>query len=419
MQLFSTFRTAKDRLTKIGKHEPLSFFSIVLIIALDIFVLVNLFQGLALQSSQLRQPNEVIPYECTNLIRIDDENRTRFQYEADLVTAVLDRSRNYYADGQYKYGSDFINESRNKAIDTACRAIFDAATALKDDSAVANLDLQLSGKQTNLRSLENTIRQREQDYDTMLLERIAGQEANESIITGRADDVRSEIDGLEAQKDNTEASIAAIQAEIIATNVAQSLIAAVDNNRQTIEDLDDSLRFWYPLKKFTFEFLFLVPLLIFFFWLHRRSVAKKNELLVLVSAHLLVVVMIPVIIRIFNLLLNILPFHFLADIFHLLEELGLVTLWNYLLIFIAIGITIGLIYFVQKKLFNRERLYLKRISQKQCTSCGTRLDAEHRYCYKCGAQQLVECAKCHQLTFAEGLHCTHCGTDAFRSTKEQ
>lgn len=406
MKWFPFFSRAKNHLTKIGENEPLSFLSILLIIGLDIFVLFTLFQGMDFQSSQLTEPEEVIPHECRRIIDIDPK---REDYEKKLVTYVLDRNRSYYAANQNKYSAEIINTADDEVIDPKCRLIFDAALALRNDPVIQENFEAVEVLEKQRSELKDTIDQREEDYETMLLERIASQQAEESIIEGRADSVRLEVDRLNTSIGSIDAEVAKRFETIIASPLAQTYISTVDENKGAINNRWDYLQYWFPLKDILFKLLFLAPLLALFYWVYKRSIAKNRELLILVSAHMLIVTTIPIIIYVIDFFIDVLPFHFLADLLELLEALNLIVIWSYLLILLGIGATLALIYLIQKRFFSRERLQLKRIANHQCHACGTRIDSAHQFCFKCGQEQLTPCPACRKETFVRGRHCVHCG----------
>ena len=57
----------KDRLVNIGSEEPLSKISLAVIVALDLFILFVVFQGLDDHTRQLTSPDEYVPYECREI----------------------------------------------------------------------------------------------------------------------------------------------------------------------------------------------------------------------------------------------------------------------------------------------------------------------------------------------------------------
>jgi len=407
MAILNTIKIFKNRLTRIGSKEPLNFFSIVLIIGLDLFVLGNLFQGLGLQTEQLEAPWEQIPYKCSDLIDSIDTSEEK----KNTVFKVLNSNGNYYTEFENKYSADLVNNTYKENIYTACRDVFDVATALSQNEDLIWSYDEIQKKQATIKIYENKIQQYEKDYDTMLLEEIANQSKEDSIIEGKTDDVKDKITNLENKINTLKLRTSNTEEKIMQTDDVEFFLALLKSKKTEIKQKEKSLNFWYPLKKTSVQFVFLFPLLLFFIYLYRRSLSKNSELLILIFAHLLVVLSIPIVFEVIHLILEIVPFHFLADVLAILEALNLIVIWNYLLIFIGIGVTIALIYFIQKKLFSKERLYLKRIAKEKCYACGAKLSHSDEYCYNCGERQLIECPSCKKLTYKEGGHCINCGVN--------
>ena len=88
------FAEMKDRLTKLGEHEPLSALSFIAILLLDVFVLVILFWWLAdTTKGQLTTPENLVPYTCQN-IAFHADTKTDLQ-KLDLVgqSIMVQKSR--------------------------------------------------------------------------------------------------------------------------------------------------------------------------------------------------------------------------------------------------------------------------------------------------------------------------------------
>lgn len=394
----------KNNLTKIGTKEPLNFFSIVLILGLDLFVLVNIFQGLDAQTAQLATPWEKIPYECENLLEVDSPQEQKI-----LVSEMLSKYENYYQDNEYKYKEEFINESTKAKIDPLCRAVFDAANIVRANSNLQEQYSQIQKIQSESDQFQNQIEKYTTDYDTMLQEQQAGQLPGNSILTVNMTNVKAKIEDLKNQINTNKLRIENIEKSIFESNDVQSFISIAKQNKQLILDQKKSLEFWHSLKVTGVEFVFLLPLLFFFLYLYKQSLRKDNELMIFIMSHLLVVVSIPVLVEVIRLLMEVLPLHILADFIALLKALNIAIIWNYLLILIGIGIVVVLIYIVQKKLFSRQRVGLKRIAQNRCQACGVKLSTEAKFCYHCGENQLMPCSFCQKPTYKSGLYCIHCG----------
>ncbi len=416
MSFFSKIRNAKDKLTRIGTKEPLNFLSIVILIALDFFVLWNVFQGLGFQTQQLTSPREAIPYACLNFT----ENKY-FKSDADVVEDVLGNSRGYYRSthlsGKFASAQGMVDNANKEKLFVPCRKIYDVAEKVNKNQALQNIHANISGLKRNIRDLSRNHSNFRNSYDTLLLERIANQSDKNSITESNADKIKSDLATLKNNISFKNNEILVLKNKLLEDVEVKNLLRVIGENKSEIKKQNEYLKYWYPLKKFIFQLVFLLPLLVLFFVLYKYAVKKEKNILVLIFAHLLVVVSIPIVLEVFRLLLEILPFHFLGDLLEILEALGLVTLWNYALILLGILGALGLIYLVQTKLFSQKRLHLKRIFKKQCCHCGTRLEDDMNICYKCGEKHLIDCTECQHKTFVSGSFCLHCGCEDFKSNK--
>jgi len=180
-----------------------------------------------------------------------------------------------------------------------------------------------------------------------------------------------------------------------------------------VKDLK-KLEQWYPFKELLWQLLFLLPLFIVFYLWGVRSVRKDAKLQTLISAHLMVVTAIPIFFKILELVLELIPRHFFKNFFELLTKLHIIAVWHYILIFAAIGVAFLAIYIIQKKIFNRRRLQLKRLAKGLCYHCGKKLPGSANTCPFCGASQKAECGACHERTFIAGDFCSSCGSPLAR-----
>ena len=416
MKIWNSLRNFKSRLTSVGKNEPLHFLSLMVIIALDIFVLVNVFQGLYLQEKQLDRPNEVIPYECMNYLLNNNNVEILKKSKLSSIERAA-KSSQYFNHVQNKYDSGVrIIENRNKAkVYEKCHEIYNAALKLNDTSTknISYLHSLIEEKEQyryDIRHMENQNRDFRKNYDTQLLEDIAQQNEEYSITDGNSKNTKKRIISNQEKISLLENQIKTMENSIISNPASQIFLNVITKNQEAIKAKKSTLEFWYPLKKIGVQMLFILPLFFFFLWMYRRMLAKDNSLISLIFSHLLLVSMIPIFVKVFELLIEILPFHFFADFLALLEALNLVTLWNYILIIIGILATLGIIYFLQKKVFSSQKIWEKRISKKYCWNCGRQKPTESEaFCSFCGVAQLEKCEFCHKNKFVKSKFCKECG----------
>jgi len=246
-------------------------------------------------------------------------------------------------------------------------------------------------------------------YDTALLETIAKQAEGRA----RVESLKREVAAKTAALDDVTRRLAEIEAALEQNERLRRFWALVDGmseaDRKQLRDDLRTLNFWYPVKRLGMELIFLLPLVaVFYFW-NSASIRKNRPAQTLVSSHLLVVAVIPVLFKVAELIYDIIPHKLLRKLIEFLESLKLIALWHYLMIALAIAAALALIYVFQKKLFSREKLLQRRIAKGLCQQCGRPLPAGSLACPFCGFAQLKTCAHCNKPTFVYGKFCRECG----------
>jgi hypothetical protein len=369
----------RARMFCLSEDEPLSVLSITVLILLDIFLLIVLFQGLDAQAKLLTQPDEYIPYVCQEII-IDkawNENNR------------LDKLGNMVVDF---HRSTYPVEERRVKLHPVCKELNDAIDSVKTDKSIIGLF--------------------EERDRISLLRREITRDSNKSEGQVLSPDLESLPSNTASERRFKELSIeiANIDHEINSNPKVVTLWGIINtavSSQETIIKALRSSRFFFPIYEVLFQFLFLLPLLVVFYFWYKKS--TKNRLQALLSTHLLVVVSIPIFLKIVQLILDIIPRQIIKKFIDLLDSVKLIAIWYYLVIGVAIAVSILLIYFLQKHLFNREKIVEKRIRNRVCVDCGKKLPDRDLYCTCCGASQYKVCPECSQNTYVNSKYCRGCG----------
>jgi Double zinc ribbon len=360
----------KDRMFRLSEDESLSPLSILVIILLDIFLLTVLFQGLDAQSRLLTNPDQYIPYICQEII-IDKEwtENNRLDKLSDIVIG---------------YHRETYNEvSQPGKMAPICKELVDAINTVKTDKEIT----KLFEERNQLLTLREEIKNNLSDVGSLSEVR-----TNPKYIA-----LSNQILAVNQRINANPKAI--ILWQVIGQSVAKQEIV--------IQSLR-SYRYFFPLYEVLWQFLFLLPLLVLFYLWYQKS-ANKNRLQGLISTHLLIVVSIPIFLKIIKFVLDIIPRQIIKNFIDLLDSLKLIAIWYYIVIGIAIGISILLIYVLQKHLFNRGKIIEKRIRNRNCIGCGKKLPAHDQHCFTCGADQYQVCPQCGQLTYVNSQYCRECG----------
>jgi hypothetical protein len=246
-------------------------------------------------------------------------------------------------------------------------------------------------------------------YDTSLLETLTDRNDAQTKVEATKNEFKHKADTLNILKNR----IVLLEQKINQDTKVKLLWGNLQNlqepdRKNLLNDLR-RLNFWYPVKRLGMQMIFLLPLFaVFYFW-NSLSITKSRGVQTLVSSHLLGVTFIPIFCKIIETIYDIIPRIFLKKIFDLLESLKLIAIWHYLVITIAIGAALFLIYIFQKKLFSNERLIERRISKGDCQQCGRHLPAEAQACLFCGFVQFKPCSGCGNSMHVHSKYCMGCG----------
>lgn len=403
----SKIQSVFSRLRSISSNEPLSGLSLIIIIFLDIFVLVALFQGLADQTASFTTPSDVIPYNCQT-IAIDTGNYDKSQ----KIDQILSQARNYQYDmySSYKYTP---SEGRHpEALHPECMKIENLFSQMRTDTEFYKLLDQRDQISNRRSSVQSDIDRLRGSYDTTLLEKIANQPQEKSISESTAgtikEDLQKRTEELGKILEEEKVNMALIEQNSSLQGILAYLTPELSESLKTTLI---RLEFTYPLKRLGVELLFLIPLFLLVWVWNDRSIKRESGAQTLVSSHLLVVIFIPIFYKICEAIFEIIPERFLQAIMKFLQDLHILMFWYYFLILLAIGVTLASIYFLQKKVFNRKRLVEKRIEHSECQFCGKRLREGDIHCPFCGEDQWRKCTKCKEETYRELTICRKCGKE--------
>lgn len=390
----------KTRLLSISGKEPLSKMSLVVILALDIFVVSMIFAGLSDHSALLTSPYEHMPSVCrTAIVEKSWVGEERIDQIQKLILAP---------ENSYRYGTrDRLDPEEVNKTHPSCQQLLGSIRSIKGEKEVVQLFRNRKAAQQKRQKLNQAFKKSKDVYDTNLLENIAEKSENSAVpaISSRSRELSLQINELSQNLTGLTKSIETHPAVERFTEKLQQLQKDKPSIVSDIKRFD----FWYPIKELAWQFLFLIPLCgLFYFW-NKRSINNKSSLQILISSHLLVVSFIPVFFKILKLILDIIPHRILESLFNLLVSLRIIAIWHYVIILLAIILALVAIYLIQKKLFSSQKIMEKRLIKGACYSCGKKLPNLYQNCPFCGKNQLKNCSQCGEPTFIAAPFCIHCG----------
>ena len=379
--------------------KPLNKVSLLVIIIVDIFILVNVFTGLDDISRWHLSPQQV--YTCYSEWPSYKTNNSPDR-DYDLITTFLvDYKNNNYQDEEIGHLGK---------VSPICLQYADIKNKLNNQENKTLLS-KIQTKQDNINILENNNKIIRSQYDSTLLEKIAGQSANNSINRVKAEEAKQKLEENNKKISKIKEEIVKLKNELLQKPSSQNLLAFM-RNESKFNDVEAGYKnatFWYPSIQLGFQVLFLAPLIIVALLVNQYAQSRGYGLIALISWHLLVIFFIPLIFKAFEFLQIGIITQFIFDIIGAIFG-GLVFLVQYVYILLIPLFGFAVIKFLQKFVFNTKSQAAKRVQKSQCINCAKTIKNQDAHCPHCGYYQYVECHHCHELTYKNLPYCYHCGT---------
>lgn len=386
------------------KNEPLNPVSLIVIILVDIFILANVFSGLDDISRWYISPNQAYPCysewkdyrETTNNDK--DFNVVRLAF-SDRTIEQRDFQEIYQKAGENRLGN----------ISKTCLNY----ASYKDKINTPENQKLVDGivqRQESIEKLAQANRNLRAQYDSSLLEKIAGQPRDRSINLVGAEKAKQELDNNNRRISTLNQEVVDLKNQLVTKPESTSFLAFLkeDERFSKVEQGYQRSSFWYPSIQLFFQALFLLPLILVAFTIHRFAQRKGYGLISLISWHLLIIFFIPLILKVFQFLQVGAIFQFIFDIIKSIFG-GLLFLVSYVYILLIPLVGFGLIKYFQKFVLNPKIQAARRVQRSRCIRCDRGIRPQEPYCPHCGYYQYVECQNCHDLTYKYLPYCKQCG----------
>ncbi|MEQ9372727.1 MAG: hypothetical protein RIG63_27465 [Coleofasciculus chthonoplastes F3-SA18-01] len=384
--------------------EPLNKVSLIVIILIDIFILVNVFTGLNNISQWHISPSSAYP--CYSEWK-NYQTQTISDKDYEIIQSSVRSAINYQSNFQQTYQQAAVGHLGT--VSQTCLeygSYKDKLNNPENQQIIAAIDQ----KQEQISQLEQTNRSIREQYDSTLLEKIAGQSRDQSINRVGAEQAKQQLEQNNRNIARLKQEIAQLKNQLTAKPESLVFINFLKNKRtfQSIENAYQRASFWYPSIQFSFQALFLLPLIFLSLSVYNFAQRKGYGLIALISWHLSVVFFVPLIFKLFEFLQFGAIVQFLVDIISTLLG-GLVFLVSYAYILLIPLIGFGIIKFFQKIVFNPKVQAATRVQKSRCIRCAKKNMTHDAYCSHCGFYQYVECQNCHSMTYKYLPYCKQCG----------
>jgi hypothetical protein len=386
-------------------NAPVNRASLAVIILIDLFILFNVFSGLDDISRWPLSPSQTYPCHSSWAgYRSQTQGNPDYDILQNSIRPPDQPDGNW--DRDFRRGATgHLGQVSPLCLDYAARA--DGLNTSENREIVGNIT-QNQLTVGNLEQENQTIRSQ---YDSTLLEQIAGQLQEQSINQVEASQARTTLERNQAEIDRLEQQQRELQTQLTQTPTSQEFLALLNDDSQ-FQRLDRQFQrasFWHPTVQLLFQGLFLLPLVVVTWGIYRFAERRSYGLIALQAWHLLVIFCIPLVIKLFEVLQFGALFSALSRLVLALFG-GLLFLINYVYILLVPLIGYGMIKFFQKVVLNPRLQVAGRVQNQKCIRCAKKLRLGDTHCPHCGFYQEIECGHCHQPTYKYLPYCRHCGT---------
>ena len=277
-----------------------------------------------------------------------------------------------------------------------------------DVDAIISLNRDILNSKTLIGTNDRRLNTLLRTYNVSLQETIANEaalldkpEIKKEIVSLRDTntDLRSQIAALTSQRDNL---LERIKPALQELSKAYSEAQVFYKRRVSV----------YYFKIFLLKLLFILPVFLVFFRLYVKYKKKDSPYTIIItSVFFASTILFLQIVLVF--LYEVLPKQWFAQLFKILMSSPLLKYVIYYgSVFLVIFILGGIVYFIQKRIYDPQRVALRHLRGNRCPGCSFDLNLSETFCPHCGRQIKTECTQCSELMYSDLTNCPFCGTRA-------
>ncbi len=387
------------------------------IFILIVFIIIS--SGIQMQKGYVAYPTTSFDYACTSKI---DKNREINKFQSRDVSKDIYNSNfdyRYWSLEDFKYDHHHKSESqvlRSFGKDARCQKMGTLYLDVANDALYKDKLIEYKALKNNITKINSQIQTAEVQYASMLLEDIAQQDRNRSILSSSSSKVKEKIRLLNDQLQHLEQRLDEID-NVGTLDSFQSFKNYLDKNSEEIERAYKEAIKYYKFQYTLNVFLFLLPIWFIFYFVYRLFKRKKYHILAHMSLHVANVSAVFIVFYLLSLIYDVIPKVFLSKLIALLSQYNLSVLLNLVAILFFMSLFGFFIYRIQK---NRSREFHEDSSQRDavlkkerilkgvCSYCGKVPRAEDKFCGGCAQALSKECQQCHNTTQVDDQYCRSC-----------
>ena len=388
MKLKNLIKNYKESLFTVNK-EPLTPLSKFFLLVFVLFSVVILVISLSQQGRTIAMPSEKFGFNCISFVSNYDNklNIEEFKYKKHILD----------------FGSD-----------KGCKTL--AYLYQKTRQELSPILRELTDKKRQLSILESRKIALKSEYSNTLLEKIAKQSKEKSILNASADNIKEKIAGINKKISNLNGKIKLLEKEAKKKNSYLNFKNYLNQNAQIIKNRYDKYVKFQSLRVLASKYLFLIPLFVAVFLLYNFAIKREKYILSHLLINLLNVVGIFILFYLLEFIYNIIPHTLLQKFYNLLYKLNIIAFANYISIALFVVIFGLLIKFIQNRAKKQKELKqslykFNYIKEGKCPNCGAFKDKSYKFCPSCGEKLYAVCKECGKDKIAQSPYCQECGAE--------
>jgi hypothetical protein len=328
---------------------------------------------------------------------------------ANRLASILDvktQRSSYYYDGYYgnrnklTSGCTFSAHEREVSINDSYRAVESYV------NEYYNLGSNLKNFEDQLSRAQRDRNKNVQNYDVSLQERQANVESlyEDSAMRQQLSSSDMQISSLTSQISSLKSQRSALVSKI------RTAIPTYESQYKKALELREKAYTWYKFKIFLLKVLFVAPFFGVSLYLYFR-LKRKDSQYTIIAGGVLGASGILLLQVIFILLYEIIPPEVIDAIVALFTQSALLRyVLYYGSIILVVALFGGVVYYIQKKVFNPQAVAIRHLKDHKCPKCSFVLDQGVNYCPRCAYQVREKCPHCDQDRYREMPCCQWCGS---------
>lgn len=414
------FSEYKNSILKVD-NQNLSSGSKVSLIIFVIIVFVIIGSGVDSQHSTIVKPHQKFSYKCMNFIEQNQEI-DKFQ-KRDVSQDIYGEYYNYkyWKLEDFKYNHHRESEREVLASfgsDPLCQNLAKKYLDLANSEIFEDKLIIQEGLKNKIALLNARVTTKTGEYSNALLENIAKQSAEYSILSTDSKTIKQELKELRKELRILEKELAKIE-DITTLQEFQSFKAYLDSNDEKIDDANREALKYYRLEYTLSIFIFLFPVWFGFYLLYRVFKKRGHYVSAYLSVNVANVSALYIVFNLFLLVYTIIPKVFFGKLIAFLSQYNLTLFLNVASIVFFMLLFGFFIHRIQKNKHTDEievnvnRVKNLRIKElNSCPSCGNKHSESDKFCGVCSTALKGECSECHNVVLKAYPFCTHCAKES-------